>query len=78
MEQALAMQIMEGVHRAQLPFKLDSLTEGDGNCFFRGVWSQCQRPQVSKGLSGARGNIMDHKDLRNKIASIIQKYFRVR
>ena len=73
MENNLAQQIMIGVQRAQLPFKLDSLTQGDGNCFFRGVWSQCQRPQVNECLAGTHGQIKDYKDLRNKVASFMQK-----
>ena len=32
-ERRIADEIMETVHRLQLPLKLDQLTEGKGNCF---------------------------------------------
>ena len=32
-ERRIADEIMDTIHRLQLPFKLDQLTEGLGNCF---------------------------------------------
>ena len=45
----MAQRIMVGVRRAQLPLTLplNDITEGDGNCYFRAVLSQCQRPEHS-------------------------------
>ena len=41
---------METVNRLQLPFVLDQLTEGRGNCFPIAVIQQCQRPEINKQL----------------------------
>ena len=65
-KQSLAAKIMETVSRAQLPFKLDKITQGDGNCFYRGIWSQCQRSQVSGTVSQLHGHIKDHQELKTK------------
>ena len=60
-ERTSAQKIMDGVRRADLPFKMDSFTEGDGNCFPRAVKQQCQ--QLAVGIT----SIKDHKDLRKKV-----------
>ena len=54
-------KIMAGVRRADLPFKMDSWTLGDGNCFPRAARQQCHRLAV--GIS----SIVDHRDLRRKV-----------
>ena len=54
-------KIMAGVHRADLRFKMDSWTPGDGNCFPRAVRQQCQR------LAVEITSINDHRDLRRKV-----------
>ena len=41
---------MDAVHRLQLPFIVDQLTEGRGNCFPIAVIQQCQRPEINKQL----------------------------
>ena len=68
----LAMRIMEGVTRAQLPLRLplDDITEGDGNCYFRALCSQLQRPEVA-----APGEItqLDHRSLRKAICNFMLK-----
>ena len=56
-----AQKIMAGVRRVGLGFKMDSLTDGDGNCFPRAARQQCLRREV--GISF----IKDHKDLRKKV-----------
>ena len=58
-----AEKIMEGVRRAGHRFKMDSWTQGDGNCFPRAVRQQCKRSAV--GISFIR----DHRDLRRKVTS---------
>ena len=39
----LAQQIEETIRQTELPFKMDEITIGDGNCFTRAVLQQCQR-----------------------------------
>ena len=48
---SLADKIMEVVHQTELPFKLDAITKGDGNCFSRGVTQQCRRKPVQDYLT---------------------------
>ena len=50
MEKKIADEIMETVNRLQLPFIVDQLTEGRGNCFPIAVIQQCQRPEINKQL----------------------------
>ena len=68
----LAEQIMEGVRRAQLPLRLplDDITEGDGNCYFRAVCSQCQRPEVALPDWIRR---LDHRSLRRRVCRFMLK-----
>ena len=63
---------MEGVRRAQLPLKLppNDITEGDGNCYFRAVCSQCQRPEVAAPDDIKR---LDHRAMRRKICNFMLK-----
>ena len=68
----MAYRIMEGVRRAQLPLTLplNDITEGDGNCFFRAVCSQCQRPDVNVGDDIKH---LDHEGMREKICLFMRK-----
>ena len=68
----MAYRIMEGVRRAQLPLTLplNDITEGDGNCFFRAVCSQCQRPDVNVGDDVKH---LDHEGMRKKICNFMRK-----
>ena len=50
-EERIALEIMQTVRRLQLPFKLDQITEGRGNCFPLAIQAQCRRPEVTKELS---------------------------
>ena len=45
-EQRMAQTIMKTVRRLQLPFKLDEITEGKGDCFPLAIIAQCRRPEV--------------------------------
>ena len=72
-KQSLAAKISFWISRAQLPFKLDKITQGDGNCFYRGIWSQCQRSQVSGTVSQLHGHIKDHQELRTKVSTFMTK-----
>ena len=68
----LAERIMVGVRRAQLPLRLplDDITEGDGNCYFRALCSQLQRPEVAAPDHIKR---LDHRSLRRKICTFMLK-----
>ena len=68
----LAERIMEGVQRAQLPLRLplDDITEGDGNCYFRALCSQLQRPEVAAPDEFRQ---LDHRSLRRKVCNFMLK-----
>ena len=68
----LAERIMEGVRRAQLPLRLplDDITEGDGNCYFRALCSQLQRPEVAAPDEFRQ---LDHRSLRRKVCNFMLK-----
>ena len=68
----MGYRIMEGVRRAQLPLTLplNDITEGDGNCFFRAVCSQCQRPDVNVDDDIKH---LDHAGMREKICLFMRK-----
>ena len=60
-EQKIAQEIMKTVRRLQLPFKLDEITEGRGNCFPLAILAQGRRPEIFRELNGAPQNIMKEK-----------------
>ena len=68
---------METVHRLQLPFKLDQLTEGRGNCFPISIIQQCKRPEIFSYLRPALKNIVNLTTgpltLRRKVIDFIKK-----
>ena len=45
-EEKIGDEIMETVHRLQLPLKLDFPTERRGNCFPICIIQQCHRPEI--------------------------------
>ena len=51
---------MKTVRRLQLPFKLDTITEGRGNCFPLAIQAQCRRPEILNELSQHQTNIIEH------------------
>ena len=59
-EKRMAIEIMKTVRRLQLPFKLDTITEGRGNCFPLAIQAQCRRPEILNELSQHQKNIIDH------------------
>ena len=60
-ERNIANEIMETVHRLQLPFRLDQLTEGRGNCFPISIMQQCQRPEIFSQLKSIPKMLVKHK-----------------
>ena len=50
-EKKFAADIMNIVRKLQLPFKLDKITEGKGNCFPLALIAQCNRQAIYNELS---------------------------
>ena len=65
----LVQPILESIQRSQLPLKLDTLTEGDGNCFSRAVVSQCQRESVKEVVETP---IKSYMMLKKNVASFMK------
>ena len=76
-EEKIGDEIMETVHRLQLPLKLDFPTEGRGNCFPISIIQQCHRPEISNYLRPAVRHIIirriGHITLRKKVKDFIMK-----
>ena len=79
MERNIADEIMDAVHRLQLPFIVDQLTEGRGNCFPIAVIQQCQRPEINKQLKSVTKMIVKtqrtgprHKAFRYSVINFIK------
>ena len=71
---------METVNRLHLPFILDKLTEGRGNCFPIAIIQQCQRPEINKLLKLVTKMLVKtqrtgpkHKALRYSVMEFIKK-----
>ena len=45
-ERRIGAEILKAVRRLDLPFKLDDITEGRGNCFPLAILSQCRRYEI--------------------------------
>ena len=78
-ERMIADEIMETVNRLQLPFVLDQLTEGRGNCFPIAVIQQCQRPEINKQLKSVTKMIVKtqktgprHKAFRYSVINFVK------
>ena len=73
-EEKIGDEIMETVHRLQLPLKLDFPTEGRGNCFPISIMQQCRRPEILNYLRPAVKQIINlrsgHNILRNKVTRL--------
>ena len=76
-EEKIGDEIMETVHRLQLPLKLDFPTEGRGNCFPISIIQQCHRPEILSYLRPAVRQIINlrsgHNILRKKVKDFIMK-----
>ena len=68
---------MNTVNRLQLPFKLDELTEGLGNCFPMAIIQQLRRPEISSQLRTATRrlvkNATGHTQLRQNVHQFMIK-----
>ena len=76
-ERNIANEIMETVNRLQLPFRLDQLTEGRGNCFPISIMQQCRRPEIFSQLKSIPKMLVKHRAghsaLRYNIKQFIMK-----
>ena len=77
MERRIADEIMNTIHRLQLPFKLDQLIEGLGYCFPIAIVQQLRRPEVLGQLRSAPKRLAKHKTghvlLRQSVHQFITK-----
>ena len=77
MEREIAQEIMNVVHKLQLPLNPDKLTRGEGNCFPFAVLQQCKRaeifsyirPSIKRFVSVEDG----HSVLRREVTKFIKK-----
>lgn len=69
----LAQDIEETICRTELPFKLDDITLGDGNCFARAVTQQCQREQVKNYLKSRRQSVTTYMQLKREVCQFMKK-----
>ena len=77
MERRIATEIMDVVHKLQLPLKLDKLTRGEGNCFPLAVLQQCKRTDIFSYLRPAIKRFVhiqdSHSVLRREVRKFIMK-----
>ena len=69
----LAQQIEEIIRQTELPFKLDDITVGDGNCFTRAVLQQCQRNPVKNYLRSRMVNLRNYMELKKNVCQFMMK-----
>ena len=76
-ERQIAGEIMNTIHRLQLPFKLDQLTEGLGNCFPIAIIQQLRRPEILTQLRTAPRRLIKyatgHSLLRQNVHQFMMK-----
>ena len=76
-ERKIADEIMDTIHRLQLPFKLDQLTEGLGNCFPIAIIQQLHRPEIINQLRPAPKRLVKHRTghslMRQSVHQFIMK-----
>ena len=69
----LAQQIEKIIRQTELPFKLDEITIGDGNCFTRAVLQQCQRNPVKNYLRNRQLNLRNYMELKKNVCQFMLK-----
>ena len=70
----IANDIMETVHRLQLPHKLDQLTEGRGNCFPIAIVQQCRRAEVISQLNPVVRRLAKDKKGHSSLRSAVKQF----
>ena len=72
-EKKIGNEILQHVRKLNLPFKLDKLTEGQGNCFPIAIIQQCRRRQVLESLPSNIQHLVKqengHSILRNTVTN---------
>ena len=68
----LALEIQQTLARLGLPFKLDNITQGDGNCFSRAVVQQCQREVFQDELKREKRYPENYKDLKKNVVKFVK------
>ena len=58
----IACEILRTVEKLQLPFILDDITEGRGNCFPLAVIAQCRRKEIFRNLTPELQMIVERND----------------
>ena len=76
-EKSIANEIMDTIHRLQLPLKLDQLTEGHGNCFPIAIIQQLRRPEILSHLRPKPKRLVQqrngHSTLRKDVMQFTMK-----
>ena len=65
----LALKIEQTIQGLDLPLKLDSITDGDGNCFSRAVVQQCQREVFKEELMSKNRYTKDYTILKKEVVN---------
>ena len=63
--------ILRNAHKCGLSVRLDSLTIGDGNCWYHAVVQQIRRPEIYCRVDSKYRNI-GHRELRAKVSSYVR------
>ena len=75
-ERRIATEILKTVRRLDLPLKLDTITEGKGNCFPLSILAQCKRSEIFRELNVSVQALIAKNDptlLRHAVYSFIAK-----
>ena len=75
-ERRLADEILKTVRRLDLPLKLDTITEGKGNCFPLSILAQCKRSEIFQKLEKSVKSLIMKNDptfLRSAVHSFVTK-----
>ena len=74
-DEDLAVEILRSVRRLNLPFELDEITEGKGDCFPLAVIAQCRRTEIFNNLTKPVQAIITRNNttlLRNAVKSFME------
>ena len=74
-DEDLAVEILHSVRRLNLPFELDEITEGKGDCFPLAVIAQCRRTEIFSQLTKSVQAIITGNNptlLRNAVKFFIE------
>ena len=73
-ERKIGDEILQHVRKLELPFQLDQLTEGQGNCFPIAVIQQCRRPEVMASLSSKMQQIVIQENGQSALRVEVVRY----